>query len=34
MLLHFDGTPYTIVGVMPRGLDYPRGVDFWTPVVP
>lgn len=34
MLLHFDGTPYTIVGVMPRALDYPRGVDFWTPVVP
>jgi len=34
MLLHFDGTQYTIVGVMPRGLDYPRGVDFWTPVVP
>jgi predicted permease len=34
MVLHFDGTPYTIVGVMPRGLDYPRGVDFWTPVVP
>src|SRR5215467_3739065 len=34
MLLHSDATTYTIVGVMQRGLDYPRGVDFWTPVVP
>ena len=32
--LHYDDTPYTIVGVMPRGLDYPLGVDVWTPVVP
>ena len=24
----------TIVGVMPQGLDYPRGTDFWTPVTP
>src|SRR5579862_1411181 len=34
MVLHFDGTRYTIVGVMPLGLDYPQGVDFWVPVVP
>lgn len=33
-ILHYDDTPYTIVGVMPRGLDYPQGVDFWAPVVP
>ena len=33
-VLHFDGTPYRVIGVMPRGLDYPQGVDFWTPVVP
>jgi putative ABC transport system permease protein len=26
--------PYTIVGVMPEGFDFPRGTDFWTPVVP
>ena len=26
--------PYTIVGVMPQGLDYPKGTDFWAPVVP
>lgn len=28
------GVATTIVGVMPQGLDYPRGVDFWSPVVP
>jgi predicted permease len=26
--------PYTIVGVMPAALDFPRGTDLWTPVVP
>ncbi len=34
MILHYNGTAYTVVGVMPRALDYPQGVDFWTPVVP
>ncbi|MFL5496808.1 MAG: ABC transporter permease [Gemmatimonadales bacterium] len=29
-----DGTVYTIVGVMPQGLDFPKGTDFWAPVVP
>src|SRR5213595_180286 len=29
-----DRVAYTIVGVMPQGLDYPRGTDFWAPVVP
>ena len=28
-----DGAVYTIVGVMPEGLDYPNGTDFWAPVV-
>src|SRR5205814_614206 len=28
-----EGTVYTIVGVMPEGLDYPKGTDFWAPVV-
>lgn len=35
--LHGDGTAYTIVGVMPRGLDWPRGTDAWaalTPAIP
>jgi putative ABC transport system permease protein len=26
--------PHTIVGVMPAAFDFPRGTDFWTPVVP
>lgn len=28
------GAAYTIVGVMPPGLDFPRGVDFWTAFAP
>src|SRR5207253_1989617 len=28
------GVAYTIVGVMPQGLDYPRGADMWAPLVP
>lgn len=28
-----DGTTYTVVGVMPQGLDYPKSTDFWAPVV-
>lgn len=31
-VVHQDGRRYTIVGVMPRGLDYPRGVDAWTTI--
>jgi len=34
MKLYYNDAPYTIVGVMPLGLDYPQGVDFWSPVVP
>lgn len=29
-----QGAPYTIVGVMPPGLDVPRGVEFWTALAP
>jgi putative ABC transport system permease protein len=32
--LNLDGKVYTVVGVMPDGFDYPRGVDLWVPVVP
>lgn len=32
VLMHEDGATYTIVGVMPLGLDYPRGTDFWATV--
>lgn len=31
--LQFDH-PYVVVGVMPAGFDFPRGTDFWTPVIP
>ena len=34
VLTYDDGVAYAIVGVMPRGLDYPSGTDFWAPVVP
>jgi putative ABC transport system permease protein len=27
------GRPYTVVGVMPQGLDYPRGTDLWLPAI-
>src|SRR3989442_5531978 len=32
LVMYQDGVPYTIVGVMPQCLEYPRGTDFWTPV--
>ena len=28
--LYDEGIAYTIVGVMPQGLDFPRGVDAWA----
>jgi predicted permease len=29
-----DGEPVEIVGVMPPGVDFPRGAEFWVPIVP
>ncbi len=26
-----DGNAYTVLGVMPRGFDYPSSVELWTP---
>jgi putative ABC transport system permease protein len=26
-----DGSPYTVLGVMPRGFNYPPSVEVWTP---
>jgi putative ABC transport system permease protein len=31
--LQFDH-PRVVVGVMPEGFDFPRGTDFWAPVLP
>ena len=28
-----DGVPHTIIGVMPRGVDYPGATELWTPLV-
>lgn len=34
VILHETGLAHAIVGVMPLGLDYPKGTDFWAPVMP
>lgn len=34
LTLHGSRVAFSIVGVMPQGLDYPRGVDFWAAIVP
>ena len=34
LVVHHTGVAHTIVGVMSQGLDYPRGTDFWAPVIP
>src|SRR6185437_16276088 len=26
-----NGSPYTVLGVMPRGFNYPTTVEVWTP---
>lgn len=33
IVMHENGAAYTIVGVMPPGLEFPRGTEFWAPVV-
>ncbi len=32
--LTWNGTPYEIVGVLPRGFAYPKHVQAWMPVLP
>jgi putative ABC transport system permease protein len=33
-MARISGQPVQIVGVMPATFDFPRGADFWTPIVP
>ncbi|QSQ12309.1 ABC transporter permease [Myxococcus landrumensis] len=32
--LQLDGEPYTVVGVLPRGVAYPAGADLYRPFAP
>ena len=32
--VELSGTPYTVVGVMPKGFEYPRGAEAWVALVP
>ena len=32
--VELNGTRYTVVGVMPRGFEYPRGSEAWIALVP
>ncbi|HEX2190404.1 MAG TPA: ABC transporter permease [Longimicrobiaceae bacterium] len=32
--LEWNGKRFTVVGVLPPGFDYPRGAEFWIPVLP
>ncbi|MGQ0713116.1 MAG: ABC transporter permease [Gemmatimonadaceae bacterium] len=34
LVMHQSGVAHTVVGVMPLGLDYPRGTEVWAPVIP
>lgn len=31
--IRLDGRPHTVIGVMPKGFDFPKPGDFWTPLV-
>lgn len=33
LFMHDLGRSFTIVGVMPQGLDFPEGTDIWAPVI-
>src|SRR5262249_60364227 len=33
-VIMLDGTPFTVVGVMPPAFAYPKGAALWTPIVP
>src|SRR5438270_5869687 len=31
--IRLDGAPYTVVGVMPKGVEYPKSTELWTPLI-
>ncbi|MGP0073691.1 MAG: ABC transporter permease [Bryobacteraceae bacterium] len=31
-MVRVDDVPYTVVGVMPRGIEFPMATDIWTPM--
>jgi putative ABC transport system permease protein len=33
-MIRINGTPTTVVGVMPRGFSFPQNEDLWLPLVP
>jgi putative ABC transport system permease protein len=30
--IQLDGKPYVVIGVMPKGFDFPKPVELWTPL--
>lgn len=32
--IYIEGSPHTVVGVMPRGFEFPLGTLYWTPQAP
>jgi len=32
-VLERNGKPFTVVGVLPRGFEFPKGAEFWMPVL-
>ncbi len=31
--IRLDGAPYTVIGVMPKGVEYPQSTELWTPLI-
>ncbi|MEP6690597.1 MAG: ABC transporter permease [Gemmatimonadaceae bacterium] len=33
-VIALDGVPHVVIGVMPKGIEYPAGLDLWTALMP